>query len=88
MFILHIHITLYHYIFYTTFSQARLFDEFDLASLCMETIDLHTNEAILAEGFLDVDYDTLCSVLERDTLQIRENKLFLAVDRFVAMEIY
>ena len=57
-------------------TQARLFDEPQLAALCLETIDKNTSEALTAEGFTDIDLDTLCVVLERDTLGIRECKLF------------
>ncbi|XP_060567545.1 BTB/POZ domain-containing protein 2-like [Ruditapes philippinarum] len=57
-------------------TQARLFDEPQLAALCLETIDKSTSEALNAEGFTDIDHDTLCVVLERDTLGIRESKLF------------
>ena len=35
----------------------------------------NTNEALAAEGFTDIDLDTLCVVLERDTLGIRECKV-------------
>lgn len=35
--------------------QARLFDEPQLASLCLESIDKHTADAIAAEGFTDID---------------------------------
>ncbi len=52
-------------------TQARLFDEPQLAALCLETIDKNTSEALGAEGFTDIDLDTLCVVLERDTLGIR-----------------
>ena len=37
------------------FLQARLFDEPQLASLCLETIDKSTGDAINAEGFTDID---------------------------------
>jgi BTB/POZ domain-containing protein 1/2 len=50
----------------------------------METIDQHTSDAITAEGFLDIDYETLCSVLERDSLHIREIKLFHAIEKCVS----
>lgn len=46
--------------------------------MCLDTIDKHTVEALAAEGFLDIDLQTLCSVLERDTLRIREVALFNA----------
>lgn len=63
-------------------TQARLFDEPQLAALCLETIDKSTTEALAAEGFTDIDLDTLCVVLERDTLGIRECKLFTSVCRW------
>lgn len=36
-------------------SQARLFDEPQLASLCLENIDKNTGDALAAEGFTDID---------------------------------
>ncbi|MCL4124159.1 UNVERIFIED_CONTAM: hypothetical protein GTU68_027466 [Idotea baltica] len=63
-------------------TQARLFDEPQLAALCLDTIDKNTSEALLADGFTDIDHDTLCLVLERDTLRIREAKLFQSVVRW------
>ncbi|XP_074019777.1 BTB/POZ domain-containing protein 2 [Numenius arquata] len=63
-------------------TQARLFDEPQLASLCLENIDKNTSDAINAEGFTDIDLDTLVAVLERDTLGIREVRLFNAVVRW------
>lgn len=67
-------------------TQARLFDEPQLAALCLETIDKNTSEALAADGFTDIDLDTLCAVLERDTLGIRECKLFSAVCRWAEAE--
>ncbi|XP_064168891.1 BTB/POZ domain-containing protein 1-like isoform X1 [Anguilla rostrata] len=69
-------------------TQARLFDEPQLASLCLDTIDKSTADAINAEGFTDIDLDTLCAVLERDTLGIRESRLFGAVVRWADAECY
>ncbi|XP_051690211.1 BTB/POZ domain-containing protein 1 isoform X1 [Oryctolagus cuniculus] len=66
--------------------KARLFDEPQLASLCLDTIDKSTMDAISAEGFTDIDIDTLCAVLERDTLSIRESRLFGAVVRWAEAE--
>ena len=60
-------------------TQARLFDEPQLAALCLETIDKSTPEALSAEGFIDIDIDTLSAVLDRDSLRIKEAKLFSAV---------
>ena len=69
-------------------TQARLFDEPQLATLCLETIDKNTTEALAAEGFLDIDLETLCVVLARDTLGIRECKLFLAACRWAEAECH
>ena len=63
-------------------TQARLFDEHQLAALCMETIDRSPAEAMVADGFTDVSIDTLCTVLKRDTLAIQEGTLFSAVCRW------
>lgn len=41
-------------------SQARLFDEPQLASLCLENIDKNTADAITAEGFTDIDLGEAC----------------------------
>ncbi|XP_029469797.1 BTB/POZ domain-containing protein 2 isoform X2 [Rhinatrema bivittatum] len=67
-------------------TQARLFDEPQLASLCLENIDKNTADAITAEGFTDIDLDTLVAVLERDTLGIREIRLFSAMVRWSEAE--
>ncbi len=67
-------------------TQARLFDEPQLAALCLETIDKNTTEALSAEGFTDIDLETLCAVLQRDTLGIRECKLFTAACRWAETE--
>lgn len=69
-------------------TQARLFDETPLAKMCMEMIDKHTAEALNAEGFTDVDLDTLSCVIERDTLRIREVALFQAVVRWSVAECH
>ena len=67
-------------------TQARLFDEPQLATLCLDAIDRATTEALTAEGFTDIDLDTLCATLERDTLGVRECKLFAAVCRWAEAE--
>jgi len=67
-------------------TQARLFDESALAQTCLESIDKNTVGASEAEGFLEIDHDTLCAVLERDTLRIREVVLFNAVVRWAESE--
>jgi len=67
-------------------TQARLFDEPQLAALCLETIDKHTPEALSADGFTDIDIETLSAVLDRDSLRIKEAKIFSAVVRWSEAE--
>ncbi|XP_019742074.1 BTB/POZ domain-containing protein 1 [Hippocampus comes] len=67
-------------------TQARLFDDPQISSLCLDTIDKSTAEAVNTEGFTGIDLDTLCTVLERDTLNIRENRLFEAVVHWAEAE--
>ncbi|XP_012146642.1 BTB/POZ domain-containing protein 1 isoform X2 [Megachile rotundata] len=67
-------------------TQARLFDEPQLAAVCLDTIDRFTTEALNADGFTDIDIDTLKIVLERDTLRVRESKIFQAVVRWSEAE--
>lgn len=43
--------------------QARLFDEPQLASLCLENIDKNTADALAAEGFTDIDLGTALSYM-------------------------
>uniref|UniRef100_H2MJH8 BTB domain containing 2 n=2 Tax=Oryzias latipes TaxID=8090 RepID=H2MJH8_ORYLA len=69
-------------------TQARLFDEPQLASLCLENIDKNTGDALAAEGFTDIDLDTLVAVLERDTLGVREVRLFGAAVRWAEAEAH
>ncbi|XP_044728793.1 BTB/POZ domain-containing protein 2-like isoform X2 [Chrysoperla carnea] len=58
---------------------ARLYDEPKLAALCLDMIDKNTTEILDSDGFTDIDLKTLISVLERDTLQAFESKLFQAI---------
>jgi BTB/POZ domain-containing protein 1/2 len=44
-------------------------------------LDKNTPEALTADGFTDIDIDTLSAVLDRDSLRIKESKLFSAVLR-------
>ncbi|XP_039291825.1 BTB/POZ domain-containing protein 1 [Nilaparvata lugens] len=67
-------------------TQARIFDEPQLAALCLQTIDKCTLEAVQADCFNDIDRDTLLLVLDRDTLRIHEAKLFHAVIRWSEAE--
>merc|ERR1719341_2574626 len=67
-------------------TQARLFDEPQLAALCLECLDKNTPEALTADGFTDIDIETLSAVLDRDSLRVKESKLFTAVLRWSESE--
>ncbi|OTF69985.1 hypothetical protein BLA29_000199 [Euroglyphus maynei] len=67
-------------------TQARLFDEGNLAVLCLDTIDKHTINALQSEYFLEIDLDTLKIILGRDTLRIREASLFTAILKWAESE--
>lgn len=67
-------------------TQARLFDESQLATRCLECIDKNPNESFSAEGFTDIDYETLFAVLKRDTLGLKECQLFHHAVRWAESE--
>ena len=71
---------------FTLLSQARLFDEPQLAEMCLTCIDKNTVDALNAEGFTDIDSQTLGAVLQRDSLGARESQLFEAVVRWAEHE--
>ena len=73
---------------FTLLGQARFFDEPQLAELCLETIDKNSAEAFASDGFLDVDIKTLCTVVQRDSLGVREIKLFNALCRWAEAECH
>ncbi|KAK7045910.1 BTB/POZ domain-containing protein 3, partial [Halocaridina rubra] len=57
-------------------SQSRLFEEPELMTRCWEVIDAQAEMALQSEGFVDIDFPTLTSVLSRETLNCREIVLF------------
>jgi BTB/POZ domain-containing protein 1/2 len=56
--------------------QALLFDEVQLAELCLNIIDKNACDTFSSDYFLDIDLKTLNLVIKRDTLGIREVKLY------------
>ena len=53
-------------------SQIRLFEEIDLIQRCWEVIDAQAELALASEGFSEIDYQTLESILLRETLNAKE----------------
>lgn len=53
-------------------SQSRLFEEPDLMQRCWEVIDAQAELALSSEGFVEIDFKTLESILSRETLNAKE----------------
>ncbi|XP_023210824.1 BTB/POZ domain-containing protein 6-B-like [Centruroides vittatus] len=67
-------------------SQSRLFEEPDLMQRCWEVIDAQAELALSSDGFVDIDYNTLESILQRETLNTKELVLFRAAVSWAAAE--
>ncbi|XP_075222873.1 BTB/POZ domain containing protein 3 lute isoform X1 [Lycorma delicatula] len=67
-------------------SQSRLFEEPNLMQRCWEVIDAQAEMALHSEGFVDIDLNTLESVLGRETLNCKEMHLFEAALNWAAAE--
>lgn len=67
-------------------SQGRLFEEQELMQQCWEVIDAQAEEALASDGFADIDYSTLESILLRETLNAKEVSVFNAVCRWAEAE--
>lgn len=61
--------------------QAEFFELPVLKKECFEFIDRKAEAVFREKGFVDVDSKTLCSILERDTLNISEIYVFCAVEK-------
>lgn len=59
-------------------SQSRLFEEPDLMQRCWEVIDAQAELALASDGFVEIDYQTLESILSRETLNAKELSIFYA----------
>lgn len=67
-------------------SQSRLFEESELMQRCWEVIDAQAEEALGSEGFCDIDFHTLETVLSRETLNAKEKSVFAAAVRWAETE--
>ena len=57
-------------------SQARLFSEPALIQRAWEVIDAQAEMALTSDAFADIDFDTLMSILSRETLNCKETVVF------------
>uniref|UniRef100_T1IIE9 BTB domain-containing protein n=1 Tax=Strigamia maritima TaxID=126957 RepID=T1IIE9_STRMM len=69
-------------------SQSCLFEEPELMQRCWEVIDAQAEMALKSEGFVDIDINTLESVLARETLNAKEMVLFEAALNWAAAECF
>ncbi|XP_050544080.1 BTB/POZ domain-containing protein 6-B isoform X2 [Daktulosphaira vitifoliae] len=67
-------------------SQSRLFEEPELMQRCWEVIDAQAEIALYSEGFVDIDVDTLQSVLGRETINCKETVLWEATMNWASAE--
>jgi len=59
-------------------SQSRLFEEPELMQRCWDVIDAQAEIALRSDGFTDIDFHTLETILARETLNCKEIVVFEA----------
>ncbi|XP_050420354.1 BTB/POZ domain-containing protein 6-B isoform X2 [Adelges cooleyi] len=69
-------------------SQSRLFEEPELMQRCWEVIDAQAEIALHSDGFVDIDTDTLQSVLGRETINCKETILWEAAMNWATSECH
>jgi hypothetical protein len=57
-------------------SQSRLFEEPELMQRCWDVIDAQAEIALRSDGFTDIDFHTLETILARETLNCKEIVVF------------
>lgn len=67
-------------------ASARLLSNASLERKCLDVIDVTAEAAFGTDAFVELSHETLCELLARETLAIREVKLFAAVLRWAKAE--
>jgi len=67
-------------------SQSRLFEEPELMQRCWDVIDAQAEIALKSEGFTDIDFHTLQTILNRETLNCKEIVVFQAASNWASAE--
>merc|ERR1719193_2673125 len=67
-------------------SQSRLFEEPELMQRCWDVIDAQAEIALKSEGFTDIDFHTLQTILNRETLNCGEITVFQAAREWARAE--
>ncbi|XP_078373768.1 BTB/POZ domain-containing protein 6-like [Oculina patagonica] len=65
---------------------AQKYEEKDLVDRCWEVIDKQADEAVTSDGFVTIERSVLEELVERDSLTVKEVKLFKAVDCWATKE--
>ncbi|XP_078372873.1 BTB/POZ domain-containing protein 6-like [Oculina patagonica] len=68
------------------FPDAQKYEEKDLMDRCWEVIDEQADEAVTSDGFVTIEKSVLEELVERDSLTVKEVKLFKAVDCWATKE--
>lgn len=63
-------------------SQSRLFEEPELTERCWQVIDAQAELALASDCFTEIDFDTLKTILSRDTLNAREVCISISLTTF------
>ena len=66
---------------------AMKFDDQDLKNRCWKVIEKHTEEAVTSDEFVTLERSLVESVVKKEVLNVKEEELFKAVDRWAAKEI-
>jgi len=67
-------------------SQSRLFEEPELMQRCWDVIDAQAEIALKSEGFTDIDFHTLRTIMERETLNCGELTVFSSACQWAKAE--
>ena len=67
-------------------SQARFFEEPELMQRCWDVIDAQAEIALMSDGFTDIDFNTLLTILKRETLNCGEITVFHAAREWARAE--
>ena len=67
--------------------QAQKYEDKDLENRCWGVIEMHTEEALMSDGFLTLKRSIVESVVKRGVLEVKEVDLFKAMDRWATKEL-
>ena len=66
---------------------AQAFEEKDLEDRCWKVIEMDTDEVVTSKEFFTVKRSVVESIVKRETLNVKEVNLFIAVDRWATTRI-